>query len=198
MVTARYGHTVTLLPNGNLLAVGGYSTNFLYLASAELCDPGTGTWAVTGTPLAIRGQHTATLLMNGQVLIVGGIGAQGAFLTSAELYNPAAGTWTSTGALATGRAYHTATLLADGKVLVVGGESGVGIHTTPLASAELYDPASGTWSSAGTLSFARYEHTATLLPNGEVLIAGAPLSSAARKPPSYTIRSRARGRLPAR
>ena len=45
MITARYGHTVTLLPNGKLLAVGGYSTNFAYIASAELYDPATGTWA---------------------------------------------------------------------------------------------------------------------------------------------------------
>jgi hypothetical protein len=85
MITARYGHTVTLLPNGKLLAVGGYSTNFAYIASAELYDPATGTWAVTGTPALIRGQHTAALLPSGKVLVAGGIGASGGFLSSAEL-----------------------------------------------------------------------------------------------------------------
>src|SRR5437763_1684270 len=72
-----------------------------------------------------------------------------------------------TGSLATARNGHTATLLPNGKVLVAGGGDGGSI----LASAELYDPASGTWSATGSLVFARGAHTATLLPNGRVLIA---------------------------
>ncbi len=72
----------------------------------------------------------------------------------------------ATGSLATARADHTATLLPNGKVLVAGGSSCV------LASAELYDPASGTWTATGSLATARDLHTATLLPNGKVLVAG--------------------------
>ena len=73
-------------------------------------------------------------------------------------------------AFATGRYYHTATLLPNGKVLVAGGNfTGTG---GALASAELYDPASGTWTATGSLATARYAHTATLLPNGKVLVAG--------------------------
>ena len=72
----------------------------------------------------------------------------------------------ATGSMATARCLHTATLLPNGKVLVAGGVDGV------LSSAELYDPASGTWSATGSMGTARDYHTATLLPNGQVLVAG--------------------------
>src|SRR2546423_472363 len=77
-------------------------------------------------------------------------------------------TFGNTGSLNIGRYFHTATLLSNGKVLVTGGYDGVNY----LTSAELYDPASGTWSVTGSLTTARYLHTATLLPNGKVLVAG--------------------------
>ena len=76
--------------------------------------------------------------------------------------------WEYTGSLKTARFHHTSTLLPDGRVLVAGGENG----RDPLASAELYDPATGTWSDTGSLNSARDSHTATLLPNGMVLVAG--------------------------
>src|ERR1035441_9082854 len=89
MIKARYGHTVTLLPNGKLLAAGGYSTNIIaslnYLATAELYDPANGTWTLTGAQVAPRAFHTATLLPNGKVLIVGGYGSGGSLLSRAEL-----------------------------------------------------------------------------------------------------------------
>jgi hypothetical protein len=81
----------------------------------------------------------------------------------------------SSASMNTARAYHTATLLANGKVLVTGGVNGSG----PLSSAELYDPASNSWSAAGTMSAAREEHTATLLPDGKVLVTGGETSSGA-------------------
>jgi hypothetical protein len=116
--------------------------------------------------------HTATLLPNGKVLVAGGASSQGQTnLKSAELYDPAAGTWAATGNMITARDFHTATLLPNGKVLVVGGDRRFGPHE-PLASAELYDPASGTWAATGSLITARAHHTATLLPDGRVLAAG--------------------------
>ena len=81
------------------------------------------------------------------------------------------GTWKYTGHLGTARANHTATLLPNGKVLVAGGYYTHGFRSDPLRSAELYDPASGTWTDTGSLVIARSGHTATLLPNGKVLVA---------------------------
>jgi Galactose oxidase, central domain len=73
-----------------------------------------------------------------------------------------------TGSLTTARCGHTATLLPNGKVLVAGGNT----NGTTLATAELYDPATGTWTATGSLATARWLHTATLLRNGKVLVAG--------------------------
>ena len=168
---ARNDHTATLLPNGKVLVAGGFG-NARILASAELYDPASGTWMATGNLSATRYGHTATLLPNGKVLVAGGFGATSA-LASADLYDPANGTWTPTGSLATGRNSHTATLLPSGKVLVAGGfRTNPGPGGVMLASAELYDPGSRTWMATGNLGVARQDHTATLLPNGQVLVAG--------------------------
>src|SRR5438067_1511338 len=156
LVTARYLHTATLLPNGKVLVAGGFGSS-VPLASAELYDPASGTWTATGSLGTARYYHTATLLPNGKVLVAEGANSSGD-LASAELYDPASGTWTATGSLGTAREVHTATLLPNGKVLVAGGANSSGA----LASAELYDPASGTWSATGSLAVARYYHTATL------------------------------------
>ena len=172
LATARFRHTATLLPNGLLLVAGGSDSSGYPgpIASAELYNPATGNWTNTGSLANARTYHTATLLPNGLVLVTGGNGISG-HLASAELYNPATGTWTNTGSLATARFQHTATLLPNGLLLVAGGygNGGSGIY---VASAELYDPATGTWTTTGSLATARALHTATLLPNGLVLIAG--------------------------
>ncbi len=107
------------------------------------------------------------------VLVAGGFDSTFNASASAELYDPASGTWTATGNLNTARAFHTATLLPNGMVLVAGGHDGPTFAPSDvLSSAELYDPASGTWTVTGSLNTARYLHTATLLPNGMVLVAG--------------------------
>ena len=141
------------------------------LALIQPCAGQSGTWTATGSLNTARVQHTATLLPNGKVLVAGGAIASGLFSASAELYDPASGTWTATGSLNTARFSHTATLLPNGMVLVAGGFGSHQPHLL-LASAELYDPASGTWTATGSLSTARDDHTATLLPNGKVLVAG--------------------------
>jgi N-acetylneuraminic acid mutarotase len=122
-----------------------------------------------------RDSHTATLLSSGKVLAAGGEffnGSANQYLASAELYDPATGTWSTAGSMAATRGFgHTATLLQNGKVLVAGGGLNNGSGTQYLASAELYDPATGSWSTTGSMAAARSNHTATLLPNGKVLVA---------------------------
>jgi uncharacterized delta-60 repeat protein len=176
LIIARENHTATLLPNGKVLVVGGLGANDLVITSAELYDPATGTWMLTGALNIARENHTATLLPNGKVLVAGGVNWSGyGFISSAELYDPATGTWTMTGGLNTARAFATATLLSDGKVLIAGGFgliAGGGGWTGYLSSAELYDPATGAWTTTGSLNTLYFGPTATLLPNGKVLVAG--------------------------
>ena len=161
LLTARYSHTATLLPNGKVLAATGADATNTRLTSAELYDPATENWTATGS--AAVSFTTATLLANGKVLVLGG--ASG----SAQLYDPTTENWSATGSLTPTRLLHTATLLPSGKVVVAGGEDGAGIA---MATAALYDPATGSWSTTGRLATARYSHTATLLPSGKVLVAG--------------------------
>ena len=176
MTTPRTGHTATLLPNGKVLVAGGTGPALVdgvyALKSAELYDPATGKWTPTGEMANKHYMHTATLLPNGMVLVAGG--ENGSALSSAELYNPATGTWTPTGAMTIARDYHTATLLPNGQVLVAGGHTGyvaAGDRFSSLSSAELYNPATGTWTATTAMGTARTQHTATLLPNGAVLVA---------------------------
>ena len=94
-------------------------------------------------------------------------------LASAELYDPETGAWHATGTLSTARSGHTATLLASGQVLVLGGESVSTPHEALVtASAEVYDPATGSWTPAAPMLAARVFHTATRLRSDAVLVAG--------------------------
>jgi hypothetical protein len=150
-----------------VLVAGGSGIGGVFLTNAELYDPATGSWSVTGNLGTARQNHTATLLPNGKVLVAGGGGIGGVCLTSAELYDPATGSRSVTGNLGIARYGHTATLLPNGKVLVAGGS---GIGGVFLTSAELYDPADGGWSVTGSFGTGRQNHTATLLPTGKVLV----------------------------
>ena len=169
LTTVRRDHTATLLGNGKVLVAGGLNTGG-YLTSSEIYDPAIGAWTTTGGALNhARGTHTATLLPNGKVLVAGGSGNSAAPLSSTELYDPATGTWTAAAPLITGCYLQTATLLTNGMVLLSGGFNG-----SSLASTELYDPATGQMATSGASVFntARSAHTATLMPDGKVLVAG--------------------------
>lgn len=114
-----------------------------------------------------------TRLADGRVLVVGGVDASNTPLSSAEIYDPTAGSWTPTGSLTLGpRSIHTATLLNNGKVLIAGGSSQPLPASNALATAEIFDPTTSLFSSTSSLNVARMVHTATLLDNGKVLIAG--------------------------
>jgi hypothetical protein len=136
-----------------------------------------GTFTSTGNMTVARSSHTATLLSNGKVLIAGGtaILPERPVWASAELYDPFLGTFSPAGNMTVSRSGHTATLLPDGKVLIVGGRVAFGNGAwgeTAQSSAELYDPLSGTFTRTGSMRTPRESHTATLLNNGKVLIAG--------------------------
>jgi N-acetylneuraminic acid mutarotase len=174
MGTDRYNHTATRLLDGKVLVVGGNAYDTSPGGSAELYDPASGTWTNTSSLEDPRVNHTATLLPNGKVLVAGGVNvtAYGPFGVDPRLYNPTNGTWSYPGG-AGGHYYgHTATLLPGGKVLIVGGnlDLGAGFHVTRTAM--LYDSATNSSVYTGNLGTARAFHTATLLPNGKVLVAG--------------------------
>jgi hypothetical protein len=157
MERSRLQHTAALLSGGKVLVAGGFNV------TAELYDPGTGSWTRTGDTLTTYRAHGLTPLKDGRVLICGG--------GTSELYDPVSGLWFSAGAMVSVRFHHTATRLLDGRVLVVGGADGE--HGgTALASAELYDPATGSWSATGPLGVARRFHAAVLVSGGKVLVMG--------------------------
>ncbi len=174
--SARASHTATLLPNGAVLAAGGTADNGA-LASSELYNPASGTWSFTGSMNVGRVSAQAVLLGNGTVLTMGGCinnDCLSSTTNSAEIYNPSNGTWTTTGSMMKSRAEFVAALLPNGKVLVAGGCTAYNVNgcTSVTAAAELYNPSTGKWSSTGAMRAARMAMTATLLPNGKVLIAG--------------------------
>jgi N-acetylneuraminic acid mutarotase len=172
MMSARFEHTATLLlPNGQVLVAGGFDATGAVLNTAELYDPNTGQWGLTGNLNFARAGHTATLLGNGDVLIAGGYD-NGGVLASAEIYHLDAttgqGQWVVANNLHVSRAGHSATLLSPETVLVAGGFGGDG----KLTSAELYDSTTGQWTLTGSLIVPRSSHTATVLPDGTVLAVG--------------------------
>ena len=173
MITTRVGHTATLLPSGKVLVAGGEAAGVTGVGStsAELYDPAAGSWTATGPLNMGREQHTATLLPSGRVLVTGGYVSFVTYTPTAEIYDPASGTWTYTGNMTEARGVHGAVLLPTGLVLVAGGFSFTS-QVDALASAELYDPATGAWSATGAMSVPRQLHTLTPLLSGKVLAAG--------------------------
>lgn len=189
--------TTTLLADGRAVIIGGLIdciSNFwtidctapwTVLRSAQIYDSSTRTFSFTGSLVNGRYGHSATLLGNGKVLVVGGFDSYcicSRPVTTAEIFDPATGSFSLAGAPQVPRAYHTATRLGDGTVLIVGGVQGVpdllaGGSVLALSSAEIYEPATNSFSSVGGMANRRMNHTATLLPSGKALIVGgAPVS----------------------
>ncbi|MEU6994717.1 kelch repeat-containing protein [Streptomyces sp. NPDC046465] len=173
------------ISNGSaVLVAGGADRTSAALGQSAVYDATAGTWLPAGSLNTPRRLHTLTLLPNGKVLATGGTSgsAPGApALATTELYDPATHVWTLSGALAGPRAGHSAVLLPDGKVLVAGGTTVRSAQTAKaLRTAELYDPAAGTWSAAGDMTEARTGHTAVALAGGAVLVCGgtAPVGTA--------------------
>jgi N-acetylneuraminic acid mutarotase len=170
---ARAEFTATLLKDGSILLIGGNDPSGQQIQSCLQFAPSTSTWKEAPPTHVARAGHTATLLADGRVLVVGGDGSPPGqpAMTSAELYDPMSRAWAAAASPATPRRSHAAARLQEGRVLIVGGVDPENKHKT-LRSAELFDPASGTWRPAGTLSTSRSGHSATLLDDGRVLVAG--------------------------
>ncbi|HEX7508150.1 MAG TPA: kelch repeat-containing protein, partial [Polyangia bacterium] len=174
MSTARYRHTATSLPNGKVLIAGGYvvGSSITVLASTELFDPATSTFAAAGSMTTARYGQTATLLPNGKVLIAGGLAdSSSTYPAAAELYDPTTGTFAATASMVVPRMGHTTVLLANGTVFLVGGYSGQPTGSAQRG-AELYDPGTGTFAATGSMASLRQSLIATQLANGAILVAG--------------------------
>ena len=183
MHEARTNHTATLLSSNLVLIVGGWSNTAEAVATAELFDPTTEMFSMTGSMSTARSSHTATLLCDlsvssctdHRVLVAGGFGGSGVGdVATAELFDPATGAFAPTGNMTAAREGHTATLLANGKVLITGGNT----ESVGRADAELFDPTTGTFTATGPMATVRTFHSATLLASGKVLIAGGFLGGA--------------------
>ena len=150
----------------HVIATSASDANNNAAASVTVTNAG---FAPSGMMHVPRTGHTATLLKDGKVLVVGGGDA------TAELFDPASETFSFTGPPIVGRLHATATLLSDGRVLIAGGlglTAGPDGHLPVLNTAEIFDPAKGTFSPTGTMVQARQQHTATLLADGRVLVVG--------------------------
>jgi MYXO-CTERM domain-containing protein len=171
----RY-HTATLLQDGRVLLAQGIvkGVDDPPGNDAEVYDPERGSWTPVAVAAHRRFDACAVRLRDGRVLVAGGIDGWMAWITvpEAEVYDPATNAWSSAGALAEPRFEHACVLLGDGRVLVAGGKGGTGSSTLSIHDAELYDPATNTWSSAGAPSIEHDIATMNVLGDGRVLLAG--------------------------
>lgn len=163
--------SAVVLDDGTVLVAGG-GVSAIALENVERYDPDAGQWRSAAALEQPRRGHEAVLLPDGQVLVAGGF-ADGSPLEGVERYDPDADAWTTVAPMGTARLGHSLTLLDDGRVLAAGGAApGAGGQVRPTDTAEIYDPAADAWEPVSSLGLARFEHTATLLPDGRVLLAG--------------------------
>ena len=171
--------TATTLADGRTLVAGGGS-GYYATDAVQLYDPAANRWTVARSLRTPRKGHASTQLADGRVLVTGGFNVPTfpnvAVYATAELYNPGTGRWGAARPMAGSREGHTATLLADGRVLVTGGIPAIYPrmpYWTPITNtAEVYNPRTNRWASAGAMAHARVGHAAALLPDGRVLVVG--------------------------
>lgn len=160
MTHQRIGHTVTLLGDGRVLAVGGLGAKLQPLSSVEIYDPARNRWAPTAPLPDVRFSQSATLLPDGRVLVVGGI-VHGAISRSVLIFDPRTQTWTAGPSTISPHAQQSAVALPDGRVLIAGGYGG---------KAEVYDSKAATWAQVGGPRVLTHPVVARL-PDGDVLFA---------------------------
>jgi hypothetical protein len=180
MDSPRWSHQQTTLADGRVLITGGRTAaapipGAVVLAEAELYDPATDSFSPTGSMSVPRRSHRDILLDDGRVLITGGTSSIAGDLTSvslctAEIYDPASGTFSAPIPMDDCRQSHNLVKLLDGRVLAIGGGEGPGLDN-PLATVEVFDPATETFSFVGNMNSTRLTSVTTLLRDGKVLIA---------------------------
>ncbi|MBN2526424.1 MAG: hypothetical protein JXR76_08520 [Deltaproteobacteria bacterium] len=200
MKTKRIYPSVTRLENGHVLVLGGIIHSGIPEVYDPAANRWSSTGKMVTVQKASRSgmedarpidNFTATLLLDGRVLVVGGRWMMSqALLETSQIYDPNTNFWQATGNLAMGRIAHVAALLPDGRVLIAGGQrwgfanaaaerraakeacEGYWAPDIPIREAELWDPATGQWQSAGRLKWGRWSATAVTLPDGRVMVVG--------------------------
>jgi hypothetical protein len=174
-----FGHTATLLPTNDVFVAGGSdctSAACTTLAADGMAliefDEVKNFDASVGSLKTSRALHTSTLLTDGTILVAGGTTGLD-LLKSAELFDPLTGQYKYTaGSLSEPRDFHTATLLTNGRVLIAGGSSTNSVSTGPISSTDIYYPDTQLFIPTTPLAAVRSHHTATLMPDGKVIVVG--------------------------
>jgi N-acetylneuraminic acid mutarotase len=208
----RQDPTAVLLGDGRVLVLGDTGGKYEAVPEhsrfADLWDPETGSWHATDALPKARGSFAAVTLKDGRALVAGGVNDTWYSYSSAYVFDPATEQWTKVGLMGTARTHPAAAVLPDGRVLVTGGMYYTGVKETDgtsgdavlagfrladtwpgpeghaLAIAELFDPATGTWTPTGSMRYTRSMPSAVSLADGRVLVAGgiwAPLDGRPRE-----------------
>ena len=178
MNVATFNHAHVSLEDGRVLAIGGTLDDFINgpgTARVEIYDPQADMWELAAEMNVPRARPRAMTLPDGRILVAGTSqvpygNPRGAL--SSEVFDPETGAWTLTSPMTEPRTNHSLTLLTDGTVLAAGGNDPRETMHVPLASTEIFDPATDTWTAGPDLAHARSEHTANLMPDGSVLFIG--------------------------
>ena len=188
----RYHHTVTLMPDGKVLVVGGLDSKGIGIGNGEIYDPSLDSWSPTGIMVTPRGSHSSELLSDGRVIVVAGKTSQVRMAGSAEVYDPSSDSWNWLAGDGTTRSAFDSVLLPGDKVLISGGYASLRkSYGTKLDTSivEVFDINSGTFSEVSPLAHARRGHTSRLLPDGRVFVVGGLVDNTVDGPKKDTLNS---------
>lgn len=171
--TGRQEHTATLLPDGRVLVVGGYN-QFIKRAviGIEIWDPATDSFEYFGRLHTPRWAHAIEWLDGNRLLVAGGASDHFESIAEAEIIDIAGGTVTPVASMGAGRKGLTLNRLPSGELVAIGGSERTARGNDAVADVEVFDPNDLTWGVSEPLDAPRENHTATVLPNGTLLIAG--------------------------